>query len=317
MTGAAGFIGSHLCEALLKLNFEVIGIDDLSYGNLNNIKAIEKHPKFKLLIGKVDLLAEWHEHADMLIHLASKKIPRYDNAWNTIQENIKSAQTAVDFAIKSNCLLLFASTSDVYGKNPLTPYTEDSDLMLGASSVKRWAYAASKIAGEHLVIGAAAEFGFDYAILRFFGTYGPRHHLSWWGGPQSVFIEKLLANEPIEIHGNGKQIRSFIYIDDLVNGIIGAILNRKKSGIFNLCQKPESAISIIDLTTKIGAIMQPEKDIKLTFVPYSSFGNYEDVMKRTGSAQKANEEFGFEPQIELEEGLKKTIDWHLTIRNLS
>jgi UDP-glucose 4-epimerase len=314
VTGAAGFIGSHLCEALLKRGHYVTGLDDLSFGSLNNLSEITDHNRFKFVQTKVESLSVWVEKADVLVHLASKKIPRYDNSWSTVQENITGTQAVVNYTIKSQCKLIFASTSDVYGKNPITPYTEESDLLLGSSAIKRWSYAASKIAGEHLIIGAAEEFRFDYAILRFFGTYGQRHHLSWWGGPQSEFIEKILSKESVEIHGTGEQIRSFIYIEDLVKGIEAAIEKVGIKGIFNLCQKPEDAVSIKELAKMIGEIVNPEKTPALTYIPYTNFGNYEDVMKRTGLYQKAKTTFGFEPTISLREGLKRTISWHQSLR---
>jgi UDP-glucose 4-epimerase len=216
--------------------------------------------------------------------------------------------------MKSKSRLLFASTSDVYGKNPQTPYHEESDLVLGSSSVKRWAYAASKIASEHLIVGAAQAHDLSAVIFRFFGTYGPRQHRSWWGGPQSVFIDQVLRNESIEIHGDGQQIRSFIYIEDLVNGIVQVIDKPEISGIYNLCTKPDEAISIEQLARQIHGLIRPAETIKIKHIPYSSFGNYEDVMKRTGLFEKAQRDFGFAPQTDLESGLRKTIEWHQSVK---
>lgn len=311
VTGAAGFIGSHLCDALLDRGHSVTGIDNLCFGSRDNLSGALQHSSFQLIQRDLqDALPHCKTRTDTIIHLASKKIPRYDHPFQTIDENIRNTQAVVEFALQSNCRLIFASTSDVYGKNPHTPYHEESDLVLGSSTVKRWAYAASKIASEHLILGACQALGLSAVIFRFFGTYGPRQHRSWWGGPQSVFIEQALRNQSFEIHGSGEQIRSFIYIDDLIQGIIRVIGNPKINGIYNLCTHPHEAISIVQLAQMIHNLIRPGEKIKLNKVPYSNFGNYEDVMKRTGLFDKAHRDFGFCPETDLENGLKKTIAWY-------
>jgi UDP-glucose 4-epimerase len=311
VSGAAGFIGSHLCDQLLNSGYRVTGIDNMSHGSINNLSGALQHPLFDFHHNDLAIFLQHYNHsADVIIHLASQKIPRYEGAYRTVDENISNTQSVIAYAKRHRCKILFASTSDVYGKNPAIPYHEESDLIIGASTVKRWAYAASKIAAEHLLLGAADAFGLRVLIFRFFGSYGPRHHRSWWGGPQSVFIDQCLQQKALEIHGDGNQIRSFIYIDDLIEGIMKALESDINQGIYNLCTAPDEAVNIKQLAEKISFLTMNKGLPEIKFVPYSEFGNYEDVMKRTGLYDKANRDFGFYPLVSLEEGLRKTIAWH-------
>jgi UDP-glucose 4-epimerase len=311
VSGAAGFIGSHLCDQLLNSGYRVTGIDNMSHGSINNLSGALHHPLFDFHHNDLAIFLQHYNHsADVIIHLASQKIPRYEGAYRTVDENISNTQSVIAYAKRHRCKILFASTSDVYGKNPATPYHEESDLIIGASTVKRWAYAASKIASEHLLLGAAEAFGLRVLIFRFFGSYGPRHHRSWWGGPQSVFIDQLLQQKALEIHGDGSQVRSFIFIDDLINGISKALESDINRGIYNLCTAPDEAVNIKQLAEKISFLTMNKGLTEIKLVPYSEFGNYEDVMKRTGLYDKANRDFGFYPLVSLDEGLRKTIAWH-------
>jgi len=204
ITGVAGFIGSNLAKRLLQKNHYVIGIDNLSYGSIENIEDIKTHKNFEFISG--DLANPFiikDISADIIVHLASQKIPRYTSAYRTLEENQLLLKNVIEKGKKDSIRIVFASTSDVYGKNPQVPFTEESDLLLGPTTVKRWAYALSKIYGEHLLIANQQEFDLQYTITRFFGSYGPNHNLTWWGGPQSGFITKAYNNEAIEIHGDG------------------------------------------------------------------------------------------------------------------
>ena len=220
ITGVAGFIGSHLCLRLIADGFSVIGIDDFSHGKATWLESLNGNPDFRLLTGDAGDSALLNAiEAETAVHLASQKIPRYSSGYETLVENYRVNQAIVNFCIQKQTRLLYASSSDVYGKNPIVPYTEESDLIPGSPAIKRWAYAASKLHGEHLIQAAGRECGLLFQIMRFFGCYGPHQAEGWWGGPQSVFIEKALVGEPMSIHGDGNQTRSFIYIDDLVEGI--------------------------------------------------------------------------------------------------
>jgi UDP-glucose 4-epimerase len=318
ITGVAGFIGSNLAKKLLELNHIVVGIDNLSHGFIRNIEAIKKHHSFTFVQGDIanPLILNSYS-ADVIVHLASQKIPRYSNALRTLDENYLMLRNVVQKCILDKSKIVFASTSDVYGKNINLPFSEESDLVMGPTTVKRWAYALSKIYGEQYIIANHDEYGIDYTIARFFGSYGPNQNLTWWGGPQSVFIEKAIKNEPIEIHGDGFQTRTFTYIDDTVNALSLFIIDNKSNNqIFNTGSKPDSEISILDLSHLIWRLINGmNSEPKLKYIPYESFGKYEDVMRRVPDINKIKNFFGFEPCWSLQDGLKKTIEWQMKLNS--
>jgi UDP-glucose 4-epimerase len=312
ITGIAGFIGSNLAKRLLELGHTVIGIDNLSYGNRSNISALLPNKNFLFIQGDVCNPFVYNKiESDVIVHLASQKIPRYTNALRTLEENNIMLKNIVALCLHNKSRLIFSSTSDVYGKNLQTPINEESDLILGPTKVKRWAYATSKIHAEQYIIACNEECDLKYAIARFFGTYGPNQNLTWWGGPQSTFIQKAFANEPIEIHGDGSQTRTFTYIEDTVSALVHLIESEKSNGeIFNVGALPHEEISICDLASFIWKLVNGmESSPKLNFIPYETFGRYEDVMRRVPDINKLKEYFGFTPQYTLEEGLKLTIEW--------
>jgi len=312
ITGVAGFIGSNLTKALLNNGHSVYGIDNLSYGNLTNIESFQSNKYFQFILGDVcNPLLLKDIHVDIIIHLASQKIPRYSSAYRTLNENYLMLENIINKCLRDKCKLIYASTSDVYGKNTNLPFNEDSDFVLGNSKIKRWAYALSKIYGEQNIIANADEYNLNYTIVRFFGSYGPNQNLTWWGGPQSVFINKTFNNEPIEIHGDGSQTRTFTYIDDTVTALLNCIeSNKSDNEIFNIASNPNEEISILALGKLIWQLIHGEESTpKIKLVPYSDFGRYEDVNRRVPSINKLKEFFNFKPQYSLKEGLIKTIQW--------
>jgi UDP-glucose 4-epimerase len=312
ITGVAGFIGSNLAKRLLELNHQVTGIDNFSYGHERNIRSLMTNPDFTFLLGDIANPYVLKDiRSDVIVHLASQKIPRYTNALRTLDENYLMLRNITQKCILDKSKIVFASTSDVYGKNPNLPFAEDSDLVMGPTTIKRWAYALSKIYGEHYIIANNDEYGMQYTIARFFGSYGPNQNLTWWGGPQSVFIEKAFAKEPIEIHGDGSQMRSFTYIDDTVNALVNCVIDERSNGqVFNTGPGPDSEINIHDLAKLIWKMINgADSEPLLNFIPYATFGNYEDVMRRIPDLSKIKEYFGFEPKWSLKEGLEFTIKW--------
>ncbi|MCC7159240.1 MAG: NAD-dependent epimerase/dehydratase family protein [Ignavibacteria bacterium] len=312
VTGAAGFIGSNLTQSLLEKGHKVIGIDNLSYGNLRNIKKFGKDKNFQFV--KADLkensTLEGYD-AEIIVHLASQKIPRYSSALLTLNENSVLLKNVLGKCIREGCKLVFASTSDIYGKNPDLPYSELSNMVLGPTTVKRWAYAISKIYAEQLIIANNAEFSLQYTIMRFFGSYGPNQNLTWWGGPQSVFIDKALKNEPMDIHGDGLQTRTFTFISDTVQGIEKCMFHPASTNeIFNIAANPDEETTIADLGDKIWKMINGnDSEPKINFIPYNSFGNYEDVHRRVPDISKIKSSLGFKPEFSLTDGLAATIEW--------
>lgn len=185
ITGVAGFIGSNLAEALLKNGYRIIGVDNLSQGFLRNIEDFNDNPLFEfhqLDVCDATSLGDIISRADCIVHLAAFKIPRYGNAMDTLIINTHGTRNILDSAVKGNCHVIFASTSDVYGRNPDVPFNESSDLWMGPSNVRRWAYAVSKMYDEHLCLAYQEKYELPITIVRFFGGYGPRQNTTWWGG---------------------------------------------------------------------------------------------------------------------------------------
>ena len=316
ITGVAGFIGSNLASRLLEDGHEIIGIDNFSYGLKRNISDFLNNEKFTLIEGDLcNPLIFKDLNAEIFVHLASQKIPRYDNALKTLDENSLMLKNLINKCLLSNAKLVFASTSDVYGKNPNIPFHEESDLVLGPTKVKRWAYALSKAYGEQLIIANHEQYKLKYTIVRFFGSYGPNHNLTWWGGPQSSFITNAINNKQIDIHGNGQQTRTFTYIKDTVEALTMCILQEKALGeIFNIGSFANEEINIKDLAKLIWELVNGEQSkAKLKFIPYESFGRYEDVMRRVPSIDKLKKYFSFTPKYKLRDGLKETITWQKKI----
>ena len=200
------------------------------------------------------------------------------------------------------------------------PFNEEDDLIIGPSTVDRWSYAVSKLFDEHLSFAYQVEYDIPVVNMRLFGSYGPRHHLSWWGGPQSVFISQILNGEEITIHGDGKQTRSFTYATDTIDGIVAAIEKDEANGhIFNIGSNYEITIlNLANLINKLcNKLFNSTNELKLKFIPYSSIAGkkYEDVRRRIPDITKAKNILGFEPKVKLEEGLTKSIKWQKQVRN--
>jgi UDP-glucose 4-epimerase len=316
ITGVAGFIGSNLAQALLDRSHQVVGVDNMSQGDKLNLARFIDHPAFKMHYVDVrnkDAMVRSARGCEVIVHLAAFKIPRYTDALDTLMINLLGSENVVQAALENGAKIVAASTSDVYGKNPKVPFKESADLVMGNPEVKRWSYAISKMFEEQLLFAYHERYGIDVVAFRFFGGYGPNQNLTWWGGPQSVFINKALDNEEMEIHGDGQQTRSFTYVSDHVDGIIRAVEKPEANNlVFNLGNTRE--ISIIDLSKLIWRMIRGDEEPKLRLIPYSTFGKYEDVMRRIPDITRAREILSFEPKIDLEEGLPKTIRWQVQRR---
>ena len=327
VTGSAGFIGSHLVDRLIARGDRVIGLDNLAYGTRDNFAHHAGNPAFEFHevdVTSADRTIELLRPCDVIVHLAAHKIPRYGTAMQTLKVNSEGSLNVLEAArVRAEAgdplRVVLASTSDVYGKSEDLPFQEDGDLRLGASNVPRWSYATSKLFEEHLAFAYSDEFGFPAAVMRFFGSYGPRHHLSWWGGPQSVFMSALFQGETISIHGDGKQTRTFTYIEDTVGGVL-ACIDGKREGceVYNI-GAAHGEIAIVDFARLIHRLIREEcpdlaipEEVPLEFVSYQSFSKrrYEDVMRRVPDVSKAREHLGFEAVATVEEGLRRTICWH-------
>ncbi|MCR4438329.1 MAG: GDP-mannose 4,6-dehydratase [bacterium] len=320
VTGCAGFLGSHLVDALLEGQHRVVGIDNLSMGRMENIEHQLGNPRFAFYpedVRRRMALRGYCKGAEVIVHLAAFKIPRYGKSIDTLLINSQGTHSVLEVAREIGAKVILASTSDVYGKNAALPFHEESDSVFGSSKVARWGYAVSKLFDEHLAFAYQEEYGIPVVVLRIFGSYGPRHHLSWWGGPQAVFISQILKGEPVTIHGDGMQTRTFAYVSDIVDGMLQAILRDQANGeIFNLGGQEE--IAIIELARLIHRLCGVGRSLAVNFVPYSSFNGrpYEDVMRRVPDVSRAEKMLGYRPKVALEEGLRRTIAWQREVLHL-
>jgi UDP-glucose 4-epimerase len=316
VTGAAGFIGANLVERLLAEGCTVIGVDDMSMGTSRNLAGLHDHPSFRFEEFDCRDAARMRDAmggCDAIAHMAALKIPRYGGALKTLAVNVDGSHVALELGRETGAHVVLASTSDVYGQAE-PPFHEDDPIVLGPPSTRRWSYAASKYYDEHLALRMAEEEGLKVTILRFFNAYGVRNHPSWWGGPLSVFFEDLLDGRDMEIHGDGRQTRSFTYVTDTVDGVVRALARPETSGeVINIGN--DQPIEIIELARKVQEAMSIEGDLRVKHVGFEEIGgNYQDVRHRVPSLEKARALLGFEPQVSLEEGLAKTLAWHLELR---
>lgn len=312
VTGAAGFVGSHLCERLLAEGTEVVGVDDLSYGSIANLAPCLDDPRFTfetLDCTRRRPLRAAFEGCDAIAHLAAKKIPRFGGTLATLEVNVAGVNTACAVALALDADIIVTSTSDVYG-NAEPPFAEDGELVIGPPTTKRWAYAVSKMYDEHVALALAEERGLRTTVLRLFNAYGPRNHLSWWGGPTVTFIEALLDGGQMEIHGDGRQTRTFTYVTDTVDAFVRALRTPEARGeVVNV--GGTETLTILELAAHVQEMLGVPQPLRAHFVPYESFpGRYQDVRRRVPDTTKAQALLGFEAQISLVEGLAETIAWH-------
>jgi len=314
ITGAAGFLGSNLVDRALRDGHEIVGIDNLSMGRIENLAEALASPRFSFLQRDVTLPETFRDLAtdfDCIVHLAAFKIPRYGKAIDTLKINYQGTETALEFARRLDCKIVLASTSDVYGRNTRLPFSEDgTDHVIGSSKSPRWAYAVSKLFDEHLALAYSEAYGFPVVLLRFFGSYGPKQNTTWWGGPQSVFIDCVLNDKPIPIHGDGKQTRSFTYVSDTVEGIYQSMLREQANGeIINIGNTHE--ITILELAQRVHKLSGAPGEARIELIPYESFSGkkYEDVMRRVPDVALCEKLLGVRAKVGIDEGLTRTIEW--------
>ena len=312
ITGGAGFLGSHLSHALLERGFRVISVDDLTHGNMENISRSISSPEFAFYQRDVldkNFLMEISRKVDILVHFATYKIPREGDSLKTVEVNTKGTETVLEVAKENKFSVILGSTDDVYGKNPELPFSEESALVIGNSNSIRWSDAISKIYSEQLCYAYQTAYQVPINILRFSIIYGPWQRKDWWGGPQGVFIEKALKKESMPIHGDGLQVRNFVYISDAVEGILKVIEKEEVRGeVFNIGSSDR--IRILDLAYQIWSMVGNSGKPEIEFIAYSDLcQDYEDVRIRDMDLTKARYLLGYHPQIGIGEGLKRTIDW--------
>src|SRR6188768_3235414 len=254
ITGGAGFVGSHLSEALLERGDEVFILDNLSTGSIDNVVHLKTNPRFHYTIESVEnepLLAELIDRCDVVVHLAAAVGVKLivEQPVHTIETNVHGTEVVLKHANKKKKLVVIASTSEVYGKSKDVPFREDSDLVLGPTPKHRWAYACSKAIDEFLALAYYKEKGLPVIIVRLFNTVGPRQ-TGRYGMVIPNFVRQALVGEPITVHGDGTQTRSFTYVGDVVRGLIALMQEPRAVGqVVNIGNNEE--VSIMDLARRV------------------------------------------------------------------
>jgi len=310
ITGGAGFVGSHLAEALLERGDEVFVIDDLSTGSIDNIAHLKPHPKFHYTIDSVTnepLLAELLDRCDTVVHLAAAVGVKLivEAPVRTIETNVHGTEVVLKHANKKKKLVLIASTSEVYGKSAIVPFKEDADLVLGPTAKHRWAYACSKMIDEFLALAYWKERKLPVIIVRLFNTVGPRQ-TGQYGMVVPNFVRQALSGGPITVFGDGTQSRSFTYVGDVVRGMVALIDEPRAVGqVFNIGNGRE--ISIYDLAVQIKAMTGSSSPI--VKIPYDQAyeAGFEDMPRRVPDISKIRALVGYEPTVELDEILTRVI----------
>ena len=312
ITGGAGFVGSHLSEALLDRGDEVFVLDDLSTGSIENIAHLKANPRFHYTIDTVTnepLLAELIDRCDTVVHLAAAVGVKLivEAPVRTIETNVHGTEVVLKIANKKKKLVLIASTSEVYGKSVVVPFSEDADLVLGPTSKHRWAYACSKMIDEFLALAYWKERKLPVIIVRFFNTVGPRQ-TGQYGMVIPNFVRQALAGEPITVFGDGTQSRSFTHVADVVDALLKLVTEPKAIGeVINLGNTQE--VTIMQLAERVRELSGSSSIIKC--IPYEEAyeSGFEDMPRRVPALQKAEGLIGYAPKHGLDDILVQVIDY--------
>jgi UDP-glucose 4-epimerase len=311
ITGGAGFIGSHLTEALLKKGHQVTVLDDFSTGRKRNLEAVES--KINLVKGSVlqkKTVKSLIEEADIIYHLAAAVGVKYviENPLKSLEINIKGSENVLESAYKcGNKTVLMASTSEVYGKNDKVPLKEDDDRLLGSTYISRWGYSDSKAIDELLSLAYFREKGLPVIITRFFNICGPRQ-VGNYGMVLPRFVKQAMSNQDISVFGDGNQTRCFCYVGDLIGTLVKLPFYQEAYGeIFNIGSNREISIKkLAELVIKVTG-----SSSRIIFVPYEKAyqKGFEDMHRRVPSIEKINKLTGFTPRVDLEIIIRKVMQY--------
>jgi UDP-glucose 4-epimerase len=312
ITGGAGFVGSHLADALLAGGHHVQVLDNLSTGAIANIEHLKGHPNFGYRIESIfneSLLAELVDGCDVVYHLAAavgvKKI--VEEPVQTIETNVHGTEVVLKHANKKKKLVVIASTSEVYGKSTEVPFREDADLVTGPTTKHRWAYASSKAIDEFLALAYWKERGLPVIVVRLFNTVGPRQ-TGQYGMVIPTFVRQALAGQPITVFGDGTQTRSFTSVADVVRALVALVGEPRAVGeVFNIGNPRE--ISIEDLAHRVKARVGSKSSV--VKVPYDEAyeAGFEDMSRRVPAIDKIRAWIGWEPTIDLDEILASVVEY--------
>jgi UDP-glucose 4-epimerase len=309
ITGGAGFVGSHLADALLARGDEVFVLDNLSTGSIENIEPLKGHKHFHYTIDSVtneQVAAELIDRVDVVYHLAAAVGVKLivESPVNTIETNVHGTEMVLKLANKKKKKVVVASTSEVYGKSNVVPFREDNDLVLGPTSKGRWSYACSKAIDEFLALAYFKEKRLPVVIVRLFNTVGPRQ-TGRYGMVVPNFIKQALLGHPLTVFGDGSQSRCFTYVSDVVGALVKLSDHPGALGqVFNIGNNSEE-ITILELAKRVKERTGSKSEIVL--VPYDQAyeEGFEDMPRRVPDTSKLNALIGYEPQVHLDEILDR------------
>ena len=309
VTGGAGFIGSHLVERLLADGKRVVVVDDLSTGNLENLRVVAAHPGLRIVQSKISNCAELPAlvaEAESVYHLAAAvgvelvvKSPIH-----VIETNLHETEVLLEAAAPARVPVLVASTSEVYGKSQKSAFSEEDDLLIGPPHQSRWSYACSKLMDEFLALAFAQERGLPVTIVRLFNTVGPRQ-TGRYGMVLPRFIAAAKSGSPLKVYGDGDQSRCFCYVLDTVEALVRLQNSTAARGeIFNVGGTEE--ITILELARRVIATLGSKSAIE--FVPYSQAyaPGFDDMRRRKPMTEKLARVTGFQPATTLDEIIRRT-----------
>jgi UDP-glucose 4-epimerase len=311
ITGGAGFVGSHLAEHLLAQGHEVLVLDNLATGSIENIAHLKGRAGFDYTIDSVSngsLVAELIDRSDVVFHLAAAVGVKLivEQPVHTIETNVHGTEVVLKHAAKKKKLVFIASTSEVYGKSVDVPFREDADLVLGPTSKHRWAYACSKLIDEFLALAYWKERRLPVVIVRLFNTVGPRQ-TGEYGMVLPTFVRQALTGEPITVFGDGTQSRSFTYVGDVVDVLARLAVEPRAIGeVFNVGSTEE--IRIAALAERVRALTGSRSQIRL--VPYDEAyeAGFEDMPRRVPDISKVRDLIGFEPRVPLDDIIRRVVE---------
>jgi UDP-glucose 4-epimerase len=320
ITGGAGFIGSHLAEALIERGDSVCVVDDLSTGTIKNLEHFLGNPQFALIKDSVlneRLMEEIIDDCDIIYHLAAAVGVKYimENRLKAFQVNVRGTEIVLELASRENKKVMIASTSEVYGKNGKVPYKENDDRVLGPTTLHRWSYSCTKALDEFVALAYCQEKELPIIIIRFFNTVGPRQ-LGRYGMVVPRFVASALEEEALTVYGDGTQTRCFTYVGDVVRAVIGLAQCPEAVGqIFNVGSNEE--ISIVDLARK--TIKLANSGSKIKYIPYEeAYGEgFEDMKRRVPDISKIDQFIGWKPKVGIDEILMRMIAYFQSISAVS
>jgi UDP-glucose 4-epimerase len=312
VTGGAGFIGSHLVEALLAAGRRVVVLDDLSTGVLANLAGVRDYPGLRIVIDSAaneGRLGELVEEADEVYHLAAVVGVRLvmEEPGRTVATNIGPVEALLRLLERRPKPLFLASTSEVYGKNPRVPLAEDDDLILGPTTRGRWVYACSKALDEYLALAQHQRSGLPVVVGRFFNVVGPRQ-LGQYGMVLPRFVEQALAGGPLVVHDDGRQVRCFAHVADVVAAVLALMACREARGrVFNLGS--DVPVTIRELAETVAGLVEPRPAIDHVSYEQVFTPGFEDIRCRVPDLTRVRQAIGYRPRYDLEDVVREVLAW--------